>query len=260
MEVAAVNFNNTAKKSKIKMLFLLAGSVLFCSFIYGFSVGLKRPAYANLRLNNGPVTAAADTFQDLPQGIKIVPIGQNVSIKGRKASVANFLTNRNVESVLNEQREIWEKQGIRTLGAVSSSRGTLLGEDLANQQRKIMIIWAVPPSLRRVSANNYHFQGIVSQISTEKSPNLGVDEFARSLGVPLKNNSDGGVVFSAIDNGVESRTASVINPGNISENVNFYEASLKQNGWALQSKERLGEGKNALIKLDFSRQEQLYRY
>ena len=257
MQVSAINFENAARKSKIKMLFLIAGSVLFCAFAYGFAAGLKTPAYANLKLDNSRSTVDFEGLSDIPAGIKLIPVGDDVSIKGHKAVIANFVTSRSVEEVLGEQREIWERRGINTIGALSSSRGTLAGDDQMNHQRRMMVMWEVPPTLRKVSSNGYSFQGIISQVSGEISQDGDSDQFARSLGVQTKPGSEGGVVFSSRDNGFESRTASFVNPGSVADNVNFYEVSLKHSGWSLSSKERLGEGDLALIKLDFNRQEQL---
>lgn len=239
-EIAGEVFGTKLTRAQRGFFLLVGVSVVFLSFAYGISVGLKKPrhwAYARPDVWESPLDEEAQAALiaeiGLPAGVSISRTGHHASINDRPATIVNFTTDIPAERILREQIQFWEASGFKVMSKEGNHRGLLIGFDPVSHRKLQMSVWSVPLALRDTLSQGKPVQGSLSLLSDEKE-HLGV-ESDRVPEVPIIPGGKGGAVFRSEEPQGPSYSSVYSNPGSIRDNVDFYRRELGSDGWRERS-------------------------
>lgn len=220
--------------SRLGFHLLIGLSVVVISFGYGLASGLNRKiskAQATLSYETAPVQLSDKLT--LPDGVRVVPLGDEVAINGKPMDVATFISSRGVVELLDEQVKLWERQGLYAAGAASRLRGVAFAVNQATGERFSAVAWVIPPPYRKIISQGEPVEGFVSYANNAAHPAAAsVDEASGLIpGVPLAPGGKSGAVLSSRDPGGRSYTGVYSNPGTVQMNVDYYRSVFSADGW-----------------------------
>lgn len=223
-ELAAATSQPAAKQGR-GYFWLLLASVVVLSFAYGLKEGLSPQAATAFQFH-----PTRDNSIYTPSGVVLRPAGDEVRIDGRPARVFSFLTNKDLTELVENQLRAWRLRGLVTMGGASGKRGFGVAFDRESGDRFAITAHAVPEQLRATLSEGYAVQGSISQISNR----FAVQDEAEKIvpNVPMPPGGKAGSMFSALDAGGRSYTASYVSPLPIDDVVAFYRAELPSRGWS----------------------------
>ena len=207
--------------------------VVVMSFAYGLSVGLAKHrsnAWADLAetfdlsLETAPLRRIK-----LPDGVKAVPLGREVTINNQPAEMVSFVSNRPAKELVDQQMQSWKAAGMKTVGTSTSQRGFVIAFDQANSERYSFSAWTVPPAMRPSMSGGAPVSGMIA-VADARSATAASDGTVPD--VPLMAGGKAGAVFSALDPGGRSYTGVYTIPATLEESANFYRSELSGAGWS----------------------------
>jgi len=214
--------------------------VIAASFLYGIQHGLStkvQPANAALgpagatMLDAEQVAKVTSEF-GLARGLKLIPMGHDVSINGRKADVLSFITSRGIRDLTREQRAIWQSRGLKVHDFSTGKRGVIFARRLGTDEFLSFIVWHTPHNLRKVASIPAAVQGVVSISTREIDPDADFSEHRGEVpGVSMMPGGRAGAVFSARDFGGKTYSSVYTVPADLSAAMFFYETDMKLQGW-----------------------------
>lgn len=223
-------------RARISFAISIGVFVLVISFFYGFSKGLSRTSsLAHARASLSP--SVLDNFELpdgllLPSGVIPVPLGKNVRINDKHVQIVSFFSRRSVSDLVKAQFALWSDKNIKFVHRISERRAVVLGTDQSTGQKYSLMIWVVPPTLRRVVSEGYPVQGTLAISDKEAAGAFSELPVAGEVpGVPVMPGGSGGAVFSSDDVGGRSHTGVYTNPGTLEKSMLFYRNELRLSGW-----------------------------
>ncbi len=252
------------KKNRLIFQMELCAFVVVLSFLYGLSVGLSRkapqahafsPSFsgADILTDNSEEVTPVESLALIPE-LKLVPIGRDLEVNGRKSDAMMFYSNFAVPAIIEKQSLLWKSRGVQVFSKSSRNRGLAFGFDPLTESKYSIVSWIIPPSLQKHLSPEYRVQGFVAF----SDGSLGDLDFDHRQGeipeVPLIPGGRAGAVVSSNDRGGKSITGSYTNPGSVSDNISFYQTAFQGSGW----REEDGAGKNGTVGfLRFRREERV---
>lgn len=246
-----------------KLFAILCGTcVVLGSFIYGLSLGFSKqlqPANAALgKQQNGSVFGELGDLPpqltNLPDGIKIIPMGNDVTINGKAVALTSFVTSRNIKGLMQEQVSKWEALGFITFGATTEKKGIAVAFNKETGERWLISAQLIPAPLRAAVSYGYAVQGKIAMAAAVGGEVERPDERTGVIpGVPLMPGGQGGAVWSSEEAEGRGYSGVYTNPGTVLENVEYYAETLVQSGWDLQDKQLNANVKKPFAQLSFRR-------
>ena len=258
-------------KSRVRFQVIIGLAVVLLSFLYGLGSGLnKKIGVAHAR------PSAVDQFVDsdsakiparltLPRGVKVSPVGSEVTINNRSADVVSFVSARGVEKLIEDQRALWRKRGLEESGMATARRGVAVGIDRKTGTRYSATVWVVPPTIRKAVSGGLPVQGMLVAIDQQESSSVndsGVQGVSTESinqgevpGIPTRPGGRGGAVFSSNDPSGRTFSGVYTNPGNVIDNVAYYREALTLSGWAEDSANFHGDAEKGVGDMVFSKDE-----
>lgn len=243
---STVSLDQKLWRSRYGFQIMIGLAVVIVSFLYGLGAGYsKKVAAAHakpvpLEQYVDPSSPRISTRLPLPQGVKVSQIGRDVTINNRSADVLSFVSSRSVESLIEEQRNLWKSRGLMESGIAAKGRGVAIGFDSKNGTRYTTTVWEVPPTIRKAVSNGMPVQGMIVAVDSAESSaadgnptGLSTESISQGEvpGIPTRPGGHGGAVFSSKDPSGRSFSGVYTNPGDIEENVAFYRETLGTSGW-----------------------------
>lgn len=236
--------------------------VITAAFLFGLSNGLSARlphAHATLSPLNFSGLVATDVplndlARGLPKGVAATPMGEEITINGKPASVVMFSSNRAIKAVVEDQVEIWKGKGLFAVGAAGSTRGVGIGLNRDTGERFSIIAWKVPEQLKRVVGGGSRIQGIVASADAAGAPGAHHEEMSGEVpGVPLTPGGRGGSVFSSLDRAGRSYSGAYTSPSTVEDTMAFYVGTMRDLGWALRDESDTERGGLGFGSLRFER-------
>lgn len=218
----------TLGQQKYFLLYLTLFVVL-TSFCYGLVQGFRQTASASKPIVETPLFSSfGDSGNSLlPEGVKVLSLGNDTKIDNKKITLVNFFVNGEVPEFARLQQQLWHQRGLQPINRVSAKRAVSVAIDRNSAKRYSLVVWRVPPIARKIS-EGYSLQGILAISGLGESTAASVSSVP---GVPLRPGGSCGTVFSSNEGNGRSYTANYSNPGTVRENVQFYQNELLSSGW-----------------------------
>lgn len=230
------NWDREVEKTKRHFRLVFSVFVLVLAFVYGLASGLRNRTQ-EVQASSFSLEAQAAPSEEINLALHLVPsvqafpIGEQTAINGNSSILAAFVTNVPVRTLLTEQTNLWERQGLFTLGVTTNKRGAVLASNRNTGEKYAMTAWSSPSPLAESLPPGFLVQGTIALMHEHGAE----DSQGIVPGVPLRPGGRAGAIFSSLDRGAKSYTGVYTNPEGLAVNVAFYQDYLLKDGWRLSS-------------------------
>ena len=150
--------NNAEPGNRHRLIFhsSIVAFILLSSFLYGLVKGSQKHAFAS-RASVQDLSESTETSTPLalPSGVVPVPMGDDTRINGRNVLMTAFFSERDITELSREQLETWRNLGMQVIEKITERRGVVVAIDQNTGEKFRLVVWQVPPPLRKDVSNGF---------------------------------------------------------------------------------------------------------